>query len=82
MVKGWEKFWRAFDRARVVPRVALAWYMWQMYAVQVWFLTLKEPSGAQAAFVSTVWGAFALLLNFYMQQGVDWNKSASGEPHS
>jgi hypothetical protein len=54
--------------------MSLLFYTYQMWVAQQWFMELKEPNGSQAAFVSTVWGAFALLLNFYMQQGTDWHK--------
>jgi hypothetical protein len=74
----WIKFWREFDRARVVPRLCLGFYTWQMYVAQAWFQSLPNPSAAQAAFTATVWGAFPLLLNFYMQQGVKHPEAPSG----
>jgi len=67
-------FWRAIDRARIVARACLIFYVYQMWHTQQWFEALKEPSPAQAAFTATVWGAFPILLNFYMQQGTDWSK--------
>jgi hypothetical protein len=76
----WVKFWKEIDRARIVPRMSLLFYTYQMWQVQQWFIELKDPSAAQSAFTSVVWGAFPLLLNFYMQQGIDLNKLAKDTP--
>jgi len=78
-VRRWAAFWRAFDLARVVPRVALVFYGWQMVVVQEWFMALKDPTTGQSAFTATVWGVAPLLLNFYMAQGIKW-PDATKEP--
>lgn len=63
---------RAIDIYRLVPRFALAFYMWQMWHVADWGMSLKDLTTPQTVFVSTVYGVFPLLLNFYMQQGNAW----------
>lgn len=79
----WAHFWRGLDQARIVPRMCLGFYVYQMWHTQQWFELLKEPSTTQAAFTVTVWGAFPILLNFYMQQGTDWQKALKpAEPHN
>jgi len=40
-------FWRAIDRARIVARACLIFYVYQMWHTQQWFEALKEPSPAQ-----------------------------------
>lgn len=79
-MKRWAAFWRAFDQARTIPRTALLAYMWHAYGVSTWFTELKDPSVAQATYVSVVWGVLPLLLSFYMQHGVDWTKGEGGKP--
>jgi hypothetical protein len=67
-----DRFARWFDVYRIVPRVALGFYMWQMWRVAEWGMTRADLSTPQTVFVSTVYGAFPFLLNFYMQQGNAW----------
>lgn len=67
-----DRFARLFDVYRVVPRVALGGYMIQMWRVGEWAMGLKDISTPQTVFISTVYGAFPFLLNFYMQQGNAW----------
>lgn len=63
------------DLYRVVPRAALLGCAWMTYRVTDWFMALKDASGAQATFVSVVYGVIPLILNFYMANGVRWNDS-------
>ena len=67
-----DRFARLFDVYRVVPRVALGGYMIQMWRVGEWAMSLKDISTPQTVFISTIYGAFPFLLNFYMQQGNSW----------
>jgi hypothetical protein len=60
--------------------MCLLFYVYQMWVTQTWFMALKDPGTAQAAFTATVWGAFPLLLNFYMQQGTNWEKTGIPAP--
>jgi hypothetical protein len=62
------------DLYRVVPRAVLSGYGWMAWRVAEWFLTLPNPTLAQAGFPSVVYGVAPLVLNFYMQNGVDWER--------
>jgi hypothetical protein len=68
-VHRWARF---IDIYRVVPRIALAFYMAQMWRVGEWAMDLKDISTPQTVFISTVYGAFPFILNFYMQTGNTW----------
>lgn len=63
---------RWVDVNRIVPRVLLGCYVWQMFTVGAWAMALPVMSQAQSFFVSTIYGAFPFLLNFYMQGGNAW----------
>lgn len=63
--------WRAWPRLLLLTYVGMACY------VAFWFMNLKDASGAQAAFVSTTWGVFPLVLNFYSSNGIDWERRIS-----
>jgi len=54
---------------RVVPRCMLVTYMVVFYQVIQWFMTLTDPSMAQAAFVSAVTGAGAAWFGLYVGSG-------------
>lgn len=72
-MKAWTKFWRAFDMARIVPRVSLAFYGWLAYDLHRWFKDQPDISTAQTIYISVVWGAIPLLLRFYMENGPKWS---------
>lgn len=67
-----DRFARSVDVYRLVPRSMLGFYVWQMWHVADWAMQQSDISNAQSIFVSTVYGAFPFLLNFYMQQGNNW----------
>jgi hypothetical protein len=69
---GWETWAYRIDLYRLVPRAALLVYAWCGYTVGMWFMGLADPTNGQSTFVSVYAGVAPLLLNFYMQQGVDW----------
>ncbi len=73
--------WRAVgemvDKLRIIPRVLLGLYTWQAYVVAKWAMGLTDLTVAQGMFVSTMYGVAPLLLNFYMQNGTDWDKPAT-----
>lgn len=75
----WYKFWRAFDAARIIPRICLVACGWMTWHVTQWFMGLKDPSGPQSAFVVTVYGVLPLILNFYMSNGVKWDQAPKGD---
>jgi hypothetical protein len=62
------------DVFRVMPRLALIAYGYSFHQTASWFMDLKDPTAAQGAFISVITGVAPLILNFYMQQGVDWEK--------
>jgi hypothetical protein len=68
------------DIYRVWPRLILTFYALSLWRVTEWFMDLKEPSNAQGAFVSVVYGALPFLCNFYFQNGVDWEARRKSEP--
>lgn len=60
------------DAYRLVPRLLLVGYGWMLARVSLWFMALVEPSGPQAAFVATVWGAAVGITGFYVSTGRKW----------
>lgn len=74
-MKTWERFGECVDKLRVIPRALLLLYTWQAWRVAEWAMSLHDLTGGQAAFVSTVWGVYPLLLNFYMANGTDWQRN-------
>lgn len=61
------------DIYRVIPRLVLIGCGIAAWHVSDWFMALTDPSAAQATFVSVVYGTIPLTLNFYMQNGVNWD---------
>ncbi len=59
----------AFDSWRVVPRILVALYCYLLYTTAIWFMALPDPSGTQAAFVSTIVGAGAAIFGLYTNSG-------------
>ena len=57
------------DAWRVVPRLMLALYALMCWHVADWFMHLPDPSGTQAAFVSTIWGGAAAWFGLYVRSG-------------
>lgn len=62
------------DAWRIVPRVILAGYAVMVYQSQAWFFALPDPSAAQSAYVSVLWGAAAALTGFYFNTGRRWSQ--------
>jgi hypothetical protein len=77
-MKRWERIAYAIDTYRAVPRTVLTGCAYMTWHVTHWFMDLKEPTVAQGTFVSVVYGVIPLILNFYMAQGVDWEKRLAG----
>lgn len=57
------------NRWRVAPRVLVMLYGYVCWDVATWFMALPDPSGPQAAFVSTIWAAAAAWFHFYTGSG-------------
>jgi len=54
------------DRYRAVPRLLVTLYGYVCWDVAQWFMILDAPTGSQAAFVSTIWGAAAAWFGLYV----------------
>ena len=66
------KWAEIIDAYRIVPRLWLFGYGWMLVRVNEWFMALPDPNTQQAALVSTVWGAGAMITAFYVQTGRKW----------
>lgn len=60
------------DAWRLVPRLLMAGYGWMLWSTWVWFRALEDPTVAQSAYVSTLWGAAAVVSGFYFNTGRKW----------
>lgn len=60
------------DAYRIWPRGLITVYGILAMQVTYWFMNLSEPNMAQAAFVSTVWGASAGWFGLYVNSGRKW----------
>ena len=54
---------------RLIPRLLMAMYCYAFYAVTTWFMTMTDPTTAQAGFVSVVVGAGAGFFGIYCNSG-------------
>ena len=54
---------------RLVPRVALLFYLWVCYMVLVWYMGLEDPSTQQTSFATGLWAASAGWFGFYTKSG-------------
>ena len=54
---------------RLMPRLLMAMYCYAFYAVTTWFMTMTDPTTAQAGFVSVVVGAGAGFFGIYCNTG-------------
>ena len=54
------------DRFRVIPRMIMLAYIYACYSATVWFMSLSDPTNAQAAFISTIVGAGAAFFGLYV----------------
>lgn len=57
------------NKWRVVPRLLVSLYAVQCWRVGEWFMALPDPSTAQTAFVSTIFGAAAAWFGLYVNSG-------------
>jgi hypothetical protein len=80
---GWSKMamiiWFApeyFDKWRVFPRVFLSVYIYLLYSVVQWFMTLADPNTQQAGLVSVLVGVGAAWFGLYIS-GTPTNHSAA-----
>ena len=55
-----------FDSWRIVPRLLILSYMIAFFNATQWFMSLPDPTNAQAGFVSTIVGAGAAWFGLYV----------------
>jgi len=58
-----------FNAWRVMPRLLVIGYMWLVYLVADWFMSLSAPLTEQSAFVSVISLAGAGVFKFYAETG-------------
>jgi len=61
----WIHLARTIDAWRIFPRVFVGVYIYLLYEVVIWFMTLEEPNLEQAGLVSIVVGAMAAVFGIY-----------------
>ncbi len=69
----WRDVGECIDKLRIVPRALLALYTWQAWQVGAWAMSRIELTVPQTVFVSTIYGVYPMLLNFYIQNGTVWS---------
>ena len=61
----WVHLARAVDAWRIFPRLFVSVYIYLLYEVVIWFMTLEEPNLEQAGLVSIIVGAMAAVFGIY-----------------
>ena len=61
----WVHLAKTIDAWRIFPRVFVGVYIYLLYAVVMWFMTLDEPNIEQAGLGSVVVGAMAAVFGIY-----------------
>ena len=61
----WIHLARAVDAWRIFPRVFVGVYIFLLYEVVIWFMTLEEPNLEQAGLVSIIVGAMVAVFGIY-----------------
>ena len=61
----WIHLARAVDAWRIFPRLFVSVYIYLLYEVVIWFMTLEEPNLEQAGLVSIIVGAMAAVFGIY-----------------
>lgn len=59
----------ACNKWRIVPRALVLCYGAFCFDVGYWFMAMPDPTNAQSAFVSVIWGASAAWFGLYVQSG-------------
>lgn len=62
------------DAYRIFPRIIVGVYGWLVYDMYQWYTALEAPTANQAAFVSTIVGAAAIIVGVYVNTGRKWDK--------
>ena len=61
----WIHLAKTVDAWRIFPRVFVAVYIYLLYEVVIWFMTLETPNLEQAGLVSIIVGAMAAVFGIY-----------------
>ncbi len=61
----WVHLAKTIDAWRIFPRIFVGVYIYLLYEVVIWFMTLEEPNLEQAGLVSVVVGAMAAVFGIY-----------------
>ena len=61
----WIHLAKMVDAWRIFPRVFVAVYIYLLYEVVIWFMTLEAPNLEQAGLVSIIVGAMAAVFGIY-----------------
>ena len=56
---------KAVDAWRIFPRIFVSVYIFLLYKVVIWFMSLEDPSLEQSGLVSIVVGAMAAVFGIY-----------------
>jgi hypothetical protein len=62
------------DTMRLIPRVVMGAVTVFAGHVGFWFMALPAPTAEQSAFASIVSAAYVKALDWYMANGIDWDK--------
>lgn len=54
------------DKFRLIPRLIMMAYIYAFHESTTWFMSLVDPTNAQAAFISTIVGAGAAFFGLYV----------------
>ena len=61
----WIQLARTVDAWRIFPRIFVGVYIYLVYEVVLWFMTLEEPNLEQAGLVSIIVGAMGAVFGIY-----------------
>ena len=64
----WVHLAKTIDAWRIFPRIFVGVYIYLLYEVVIWFMTLSEPNLEQAGLVSIVVGAMAAVFGITAPQ--------------
>ena len=67
--QSWIDAAKAVDSWRIFPRLFITTYIYLLYLVVTWFMTLPDPNTQQAGLVSIVVGAGAAWFGLYVGSG-------------
>ena len=63
-----KRFAEGLDALRIFPRLMMLCYCWLTYTTITWFMSLPDPTTAQAGLISVVTGASAAFFGLYVRK--------------